>query len=545
MGQKVSVDDKSPYQVSIPGQGKLTGYTLLSQRTGNKSSHRFAKVPYGLPCSGNFRFRLPRPIPDDFDYTGDYKEFGLRCPQPLAPHQLPEDQLPSDENINYLNIWVPSSNRYKPKEGWPVFIYIHGGLLQYSDPNNQLLNTSELFDDEEFEQKFILVCPGYRLNIFGFLSCKELLEENPRSSNFGFWDQRLAIEWCYKYIKFFGGNPQRITLGGLSAGAHSTFFQLSYELYHPEVTQIIKQVVFLSNMDYVQPKTIEDSQEQFDEIIDALGISKDLPSSHKLEALRDLDPSFIEKFIPTIKFHLFRAVTDGNFIYSHLIRDIEEGDYATKLKKKGVRMICGEVENEALRYSLMNTPTTFEQLSTEVANLYPEDLIPVLFDLYDVRALDPNDPHFKTKLKIIYGAIVSDGQVYASERGYLYKLVANGFPKENIFRYRVAFRGKWLDKYVDPCVSVPHGCDLSIWFYSLREGYTEEERNYANSWLIPYLRFLNFHKDLEDWKNDDITKFRLFKKDGSVAYTEDLNWKWGTKVADVVYKIQSKQDQDQ
>lgn len=72
--------------------------------------------------------------------------------------------------------------------------------------------------------------PAYRLNLFGFLSSEELMGDSSSASstsstdsygaNFGFWDQRLALEWTYKNIKFFGGDPNNITLAGYSAGMY-------------------------------------------------------------------------------------------------------------------------------------------------------------------------------------------------------------------------------------------------------------------------------------------------------------------------------------
>lgn len=171
----------------------------------------------------------------------------------------------------------------------------------FSTPNVDFFNVAEMFDDKEFTQKYILVAPGYRLNMFGFLSSKELLEEDPKNSNFGFWDQRLALEWTYENIAEFGGNPEKITVGGVSAGSYSAFFQLTYELYNPNVKQIIKQLAFFSNLVYIQPKTVEECQDQFDEIIEKLNIDKSLSGTEKLNGLRKLDTGFIEDFNSRIK----------------------------------------------------------------------------------------------------------------------------------------------------------------------------------------------------------------------------------------------------
>lgn len=542
MGQSVSTEGSRPHKVTIAGQGTLTGYTLKSSRTGNETTYRFAGVPYAMPFEKANRFKRPVALPDDYDYSGDYKELGLKCPQPSVPNPaFRYTKSPSSENINYLNIWVPTSNEHKPKDGWPVLIYIHGGWLQYSTPCSPFFNTNELFDDDEFMKKFILVTPGYRLNMFGFLSSKELLEEDPKSSNFGFWDQRMAIEWTYKFIEHFGGNPQQISVGGLSAGAYSTFFQVAYEIYHPEETQIIKQMLLFSNSVYVQPKTIEECQEQFDEIMEKLGVDKDKQNYEKLEVLRKLDPNFIEDFIPTLSCHTFRAVTDNNFISSTLIEDLASGEYTTKLLKvkgESFRILCGEVDNEPVKYSLLNTPKTIDELPIQIGNYYPKNVVSSVLNLYQAEKLTQNDPDLQENLRIVYGDIIGDGQVYASGRGYLNSLTSHGFPQKNIYRYRVSYRAAWLDEHVEKSLKVPHGVDFSVWFYCLREGYTEDERKILNSWLLPYLEFLNFEQ-LGDWKSFEVKNYRHLKEDGSVEYVSDSDWDWGVKVASTVYSVQT------
>lgn len=539
MGQVISAEKSLPYTVSIPGQGTLTGYLMRSVSSGNVTTYRFGGVPYALPQGSSGRFKKPVPLPDDYDFTGDYYNLGLKCPQPAYKNPIFDYvKSPSTEDIQYVNIWVPSSDRYKPIAGWPVLVYVHGGWLQFGCPSREVYNITDMHDDNELQKKFILVSAGYRLNMFGFLSCKELLEEDPESANFGFWDQRLALEWTYKYIKFFGGNPNQITFAGLSAGGYSTFFQLTYELYHPEELQIIKQIVLFSNTAFAQPKSIDETQPQFEEVIDKLGIEATLSGPEMLLALRKLDSSFIEDFIPSLTHHTFRAVSDGKFVPFGFINDLRSGEYARKLTKKDFRFISGEVDNEQYTYSLMNAPTTLEDLKVQVENYYPEKVTKVLLDLYVDESFDEKAPDFESKIETMFGRIVSDGQVYASGRGFFNQLVSNGFPTSRAFRYRVSYRPECVEDLVPIEVKVPHAVDSYVWFYAIKEGITVEESNTIRKWIQPYLDFLNFEEDI-DWENSDIKKLRYFKADGSIEYVEDPAWDWCVKVADAVYKVQS------
>jgi len=102
---------------------------------------------------------------------------------------------------------------------------------------------AELLSETAF--KAIVVMPGYRVNAFGFLASKELEEEARANgetySNFGFWDQRTALEWTHDRIASFGGNKNNITVAGYSAGSYSTFQQLAHDVYLPPRSSIIKR----------------------------------------------------------------------------------------------------------------------------------------------------------------------------------------------------------------------------------------------------------------------------------------------------------------
>ena len=104
-----------------------------------------------------------------------------------------------------------------------MLFYIHGGFLQFGNPND--MDMRAFLSDSP--TRCIVVAPAYRLNLFGFLSSSELLQACPDFGvNLGFWDQRLALQWTWENISYFGGNPSNITVSGYSAGANSVFHQL-------------------------------------------------------------------------------------------------------------------------------------------------------------------------------------------------------------------------------------------------------------------------------------------------------------------------------
>ncbi len=106
-----------------------------------------------------------------------------------------------------------------------------GGWLQFGTPN--MHDLSALLGETPCQ--CIVVCPAYRLNVFGFLACKELKEEAEAKGepfgNYGFWDQRLALEWTHKNIFFFGGDAGNITVAGYSAGKYFPLHSRSFSPY--------------------------------------------------------------------------------------------------------------------------------------------------------------------------------------------------------------------------------------------------------------------------------------------------------------------------
>lgn len=97
----------------------------------------------------------------------------------------------------------------------PVYVFIHGGHYLY-------LDASQCEGDYFAHDNVIFVAIQYRLGVIGFLSTND-------SSSYGNWglkDQRLALRWVYDNIEKFGGDKNKITIGGVSAGSSSVSYLL-------------------------------------------------------------------------------------------------------------------------------------------------------------------------------------------------------------------------------------------------------------------------------------------------------------------------------
>lgn len=140
------------------------------------------------------------------------------------------------EDCLYLNIWTPAQS---DQEKLPVIFWIHGGAFVTG------YGHSSHFSGEAFaRQGVILVTINYRLNIFGWMVHPELSAENDDgvSGNYGLMDQIYALNWVKRNIGAFGGDPERITLAGQSAGAMS----VNCLLYSPVVKDSFQGAIMQS-----------------------------------------------------------------------------------------------------------------------------------------------------------------------------------------------------------------------------------------------------------------------------------------------------------
>ncbi|WNE94218.1 carboxylesterase family protein [Streptomyces luomodiensis] len=177
----------------------------------------FRGIPYAAPPVADLRWRPPQPpVP----WTGVRKAngFGPICPQAPGP-ELAGLDLPMSEDCLYLNVWTgagPADERPRP-----VLVWIYGGGFRIgtgADPR---------YDGEHLAgQGVVVVTFNYRLGAFGFLATPELSEESGHhvSGNYGLLDQIAALRWVRRNIAHFGGDPDRVTVAGQSAGAGSVNF---------------------------------------------------------------------------------------------------------------------------------------------------------------------------------------------------------------------------------------------------------------------------------------------------------------------------------
>lgn len=179
----------------------------------------FLGIPFAQPPTGNLRFRWPKSLDSSFSETRDAKQYGYSCMQYRGNFNMSEDCLT-------LNVVRPAGHE---NGSLPVIVWIYGGGLYTGSTADPQYNLSGIVQvSQDMGQPIIAVDMNYRLNMYGFLQTPQLLAEG--SSNAGLMDQRMALRWIRENIGAFGGDPDRVTIWGESAGAQSIAYHLfSYD----------------------------------------------------------------------------------------------------------------------------------------------------------------------------------------------------------------------------------------------------------------------------------------------------------------------------
>lgn len=143
----------------------------------------------------------------------------------------PVGKTEGSEDCLYMNVFTPPLSKI-PKGGLPVMFWIHGGGFMGGSSYSKMQGPDYILDHD-----VILVGFNYRLSILGFMSSENL--DCP--GNFGLKDQVEALKWVKNHISSFGGNPNSVTIGGISAGGASVSYLLQSNkargLFHKAIQQ--------------------------------------------------------------------------------------------------------------------------------------------------------------------------------------------------------------------------------------------------------------------------------------------------------------------
>lgn len=198
-GQSATIDVPDDPGVVQTQSGALRG--LVSE------DHRlFAGIPYAAPPVGALRWQPPAPAAGWRGFL-DATRPGPRCIQDVSNDV---DQRETSEDCLTLNVWTPPPSGEKR----PVMVWIHGGSF--------VNGSGDIYDSRRLASRgdVVIVTINYRLGTLGFLAHPAL---GPAGDvgNYGLADQQAALRWVHDNIAAFGGDPDKVTIAGESAGGMS------------------------------------------------------------------------------------------------------------------------------------------------------------------------------------------------------------------------------------------------------------------------------------------------------------------------------------
>ena len=310
-------------------------------------------IPFALPPVGPLRFRAPQPA-RSWKGLYDAREFGNAPLQANPPANLTARQYLGaeiGEDCLNLNIWAPSA-----PGNYPVYVWIHGG-------GNVMGAASQAPADGALFARHGIVCVtiGYRVGVLGFLELGGLLGEEWRGSgNNGLKDITAALQWIQDNIEAVGGDPDRVTIGGESAGGKNIISLLAASQAHGLFARAIVQS---------GAETIH-SRETADNIALAAGLRLcengqkpsdilTLPAQQILSLQKTVQSSFDRPFP-------FRAIVDGDFLPQSPIAAIRDGASAD------VPLLIGTNRDESILFrdrNLVGQPIAQKELANLDADI--------------------------------------------------------------------------------------------------------------------------------------------------------------------------------
>ncbi len=408
-------------------------------------------IPYAKPPVGDLRWREPQ-APEKWEGVRDCFQFGNACPQRVDPfmEKVPQMALnaPQSEDCLYLNVWCPAKSEGKKL---PVLVWVHGGGYVVGAASQPL------YDGEALARRgAVVVSMNYRLGPFGFLAHPSLTRESEHraSGNYGILDQIEALKWVKRNIGAFGGDADRVTVFGESAGGGSVVClmasPLARGLFHAAIVQSGgARLARLHEGTSNQPS----AEHRGAELIAKCGLAPDADPA----AMRKLAPDVLTKTFPTLEVAAVREVTFrplGGGLMAPVVDGYvipDEPDAIFKAGKESpVPMIIGQTRDEMSLF-LFSTPKpktvadyrkrideAFGTLAADVAALYPA---------HDEKEISSECVKLATDL------------AWGAGTRYLARLHShNGYPT-----YRYIF-SRGTKQFPMSAMGAHHGCELAYVF---------------------------------------------------------------------------------
>ncbi|MFH1683692.1 MAG: carboxylesterase/lipase family protein [Candidatus Margulisiibacteriota bacterium] len=312
-------------------------------------------IPFAAPPVGELRWKAPQPV-KAWQEVKPCVAFGPACPQPPVKKvgRMSEDCL-------YLNVWTPAK---KADEKLAVMVFIYGGAFTIGAASEPYYNGAYLA-----KKGVVVVTFNYRVGPFGFL-----VHPLGLSGNYGLMDQTAALKWVKRNIAAFGGDPDKVTIFGESAGSVSVALHLIMPISQGLFRSAIAESGGPYGMRYVTPNA-DGSLEQ------ALKMGEKFSQALKVTTLKEMRAKTSDEILDIFNFSpspfspgmAFAPVFDGRIIPANPEKLYEDGQQAK------VPVIIGSNADEGnLFYEKVTVPVykdyvkkLFGQNAAKVLAMFP------------------------------------------------------------------------------------------------------------------------------------------------------------------------------
>ena len=341
----------------------------------------FKGVPFAAPPVGNLRWKAPQPA-KHWDGVREAKEYGPNPMQEPLFGDMNFGTKVNSEDCLYLNIWTPAKTM---KEHLPVLIYFNGGGLMAGSGSE-----ARYAGDAMARKGIISITANYREGIFGFFAHPQLSKETTYkgSGNYGFMDQVAAIKWVKDNIEVFGGDPNRITIVGESAGSMSVSALMASPLCQGLFAQAMgssgsvmgfKKVLTLKE---AEQKGVEMAQKIAAQMVGKTDKTKGKASKKKapkadIDMLRNLPAEELLKLASVKSLPAYNI--DGYFFVEQ-----PEETFAKGNQTKVPLLVGGNNQEMTPLAVLMGKQPTVENLKAGAKATFGEENIDELFRLYGI-----------------------------------------------------------------------------------------------------------------------------------------------------------------
>lgn len=394
---------------------------------------RWLGIPYAAPPVDRLRFRPPQPV---------QPWGGVRAADTLGPSawqsrmrdpftgQMGTD--PYDEDCLYLNVTAPDRSPVEAG-GFPVLVNIHGGgYASGSGAGAPVADGAGLA-----RQGIVVVTFNYRLGALGFLDLAEVLGPDARDSgSAGTLDQIAALRWVRDNIAGVGGDPERVTIYGISAGAKSVANILASPLGAGLAHQAIS-----SSGGGEHVATRDQSRRLRARFLRELGLD---PDGHGVESVPPEELIATQEAIATgaANTWVWRPALGTSAVPVRPIDAIAAG------AASGIALLAGNNGNEGATYQFVD-PTAAEQAEGALTALFGEATATAILDGY--RQARPG------------GDASAVGLAVLGDERY-------GLPTKRLARAQARYARVWRYRY-DGCppglpdyLRAAHGIDsLAVW----------------------------------------------------------------------------------